>query len=618
MLTSASRQTLCVSTVCADKSVCRQYFAACNAPWRSLKSEFNWPAFSSFGMVRSRSSLLNPSVVAASVDDMNASLLQTYQPKKNDTLICTSLTAPSVEEMLQEAREAKTAGADIVELRIDFLDAFHPREDLPRLLRESDMPAIVTFRPKWEGGNYEGDETARLEALSMATELGAAYVDVELKAAKQFFDVRQGPASEGSLLPNKTKIILSSHDFESTSEEEDLKDLVQRARKAGADIVKFATTATNITDAMRVLRVLKDSVSKGIPTIALAMREKGQITRILAPKYGGFLTFGALSPDRASAPGQPTLGQLRDLFRISQQTKDTKIFGIVGNPVSHSRSPVIHNAALREINFDGVYVPLLVDNMAEFMSSIELEKDWSGLSVTIPHKEEALRCASSSDDIAAKIGAANTLVRQTDGVSFRAYNTDWSAAISAIERGLGGTGFEQDAERSPLRGKAVIVIGAGGAGRALAFGAAARGAKSVIISNRTVDKAKVLASSLNKCFEGASSIASGVSLEDVANGVVFGDVLVNTTSVGMHPDEESSPVPQETLKNYQLVFDAVYTPLETKLLQDAANTGCTIVTGEKMFVGQAADQFRLFTQSEAPVQLMTEIVLESLGYSKSS
>lgn len=240
--------------------------------------------------------------------------------------------------------------------------------------------------------------------------------------------------------------------------------------------------------------------------------------------------------------------------------------------------------------------------MPAFLASLP-GADWAGLSVTIPHKGAALAGAQDADPVAAHIGAANTLVRQPDG-TLKAYNTDWSAAIGAIERGLGGSGEidASTASASPVQGKTVVVIGAGGAGRALAFGAASRGA-SVIIANRTADKAEELAKALG-------GGARGVGLDALESGGASGDVLVNTTSVGMHPNVEDSPVPASALAGYELVFDAVYTPRETRLLRDAKAAGCAVVTGDEMFVGQAAQQFKLFTGLEAPVELMRRIVLE--------
>lgn len=519
--------------------------------------------------------------------------------------LCTSLTAPTVAGMLEEAHEAVAAGATIVELRIDFLKRFEPEADLQQLIAECPLPAIVTYRPSWEGGQYTGSEPLRLAALKFAALLGAPYIDVELKAAPFFF-------AAGAEVPVTTKIILSSHDYEKTPPTEELEALVKRAMDAGADIVKFATMANDITDAQRVLDVLARAP---VPTIALAMGERGLISRLLAPKYGGFLTFGALSPERASAPGQPTLRELVSLYHLPSQSASTKLFGIVGNPVGHSRSPAIHNAAMRRLGYNGVYVPLLVDDVPSFLAAFS-DPDWAGFSVTIPHKEAALAGADEVDPVAQQIGAVNTLVRQPGG-RLRGNNTDWSAAVAAIERGLDPSYSPSTSATSgdgggasPLRSKRVVIVGAGGAGRALAFGTAARGAK-VTVANRSVVRAEELAAALAAQAPGAG--ARACSLEALESGAVVGDVLVNTTSVGMHPNEDATPVPAAELGSYQLVFDAVYTPLHTRLLREAAAVGCRVVTGDAMFVGQAADQFRLFTGLEPPVELMTQVLRDSLS-----
>ena len=516
-----------------------------------------------------------------------------FEETKKSTLLCSSLTAPSVHGMIEEAKEAHMAGADVVELRIDFLQEFRPEQDLEVLLREIELPCIVTYRPSWEGGQYTGEDAPRLAALKLAMELGAAYVDVEFLIAPVFMAAIQ--SADGKTY--STKVIVSSHDYESTACSEDLKKLIQAIRMVGADVVKFATTGTDISDGSRVLQVVREASRDG-PVIGLCMGERGQSTRILAPKYGGYLTFGALSPERQSAPGQPTIHQLKNLYRLDTQSERTKVLGIVGNPVGHSKSPAIHNGALIQSGLDYVYIPLLVDDFGRFFESLP-DDDWVGLSVTIPHKTAALEAAETADEVAQRIAAANTLVRQDDG-GFKAYNTDWLAAISSIEQAMIEHGMQVD-DCSPLKGKTVVVIGAGGAGRALAFGASTKGAH-VVIANRTADKAIELAGQLNPK-------GTGVSLNDLKNGSVAGDVLVNTTSVGMQPHDDESPVPKEVTSTFSVVFDAVYTPLHTKLLRDAAESGAVVVTGEKMFVGQAAEQYRLFTGHEPDMHLMTDIVL---------
>ena len=201
-----------------------------------------------------------------------------------------------------------------------------------------------------------------------------------------------------------------------------------------------------------------------------------------------------------------------------------------------------------------------------------------------------LRC-TQVDSLAQGIGAVNTLVRNADG-SLSGFNTDCTAALDAIEKGMG----------KPLAGLTVVVVGAGGAGRAIAFGAAHRGAR-VLIANRNDERAESLASTVG---------GTAVAWSELQSGAVRGDILANTTSLGMHPDVDSTPVPAAALKNFQLVFDAVYNPLETKLLREARGSGATTVDGLQMFIGQAAEQFRLFTGNEAPVELMRSTVLASL------
>ncbi|KAJ9514015.1 hypothetical protein QJQ45_021098, partial [Haematococcus lacustris] len=423
--------------------------------------------------------------------------------------ICVSVTATTVESFIHEIEEVERAGADIVELRLDFIKDFDTERDLARIMASCSRPYIVTFRPQWEGGQYTGPEPPRLATLKLAALRGAPHVDVEFKAAPLFF------ASRGEV-PVSCKVILSSHNFAATPSGPQLQQLAADMHAAGADIVKIATMAQDISDTATVLALLDNPP---VPTIALAMGERGLLTRILAAKYGAYLTFAALAPGRESAPGQPNLQQLRQLFNFQAQQRSTKLFGIIGNPVSHSRSPLIHNTAFQHCGFDGVYVPLLVDDLPRFLAAFEHHTDFQGFSVTIPHKvagvagfagsagralqlEAALKACQEVDPVAAQIGAVNTLVRLPSG-GFKGYNTDWLAAIEAIEQQLAAgspphpeqphqpppsssapssplpgspppspSSSSSSAAASPLQHKTVLVLGAGGAGRALAFGAA--------------------------------------------------------------------------------------------------------------------------------------------------
>jgi len=420
--------------------------------------------------------------------------------------------------------------------------------------------------------------------LGAAAAAGAAYVDIELLAADKFFalGVKQRAPS--------TQFIVSSHDYETTLSAQQLADTLDRMWKVGADVAKIANTATDIADVARMVAL---PATQPGPVIALSMSERGQLSRILAPKFGSMLTFGALRKGAESAPGQPTLEALAGLYRLKEQDADTPVLGVIGNPIAHSKSPALHNAALAAAGERGCYLPLLVDSLPGFLAAFDRD-DFTGFSVTIPHKEAALQACAEVDPVAASIGAVNTLVRLPGG-GFKGYNTDWEAAVDAIEMGLGGAGT--------LSGRSIVVLGAGGAARALVFGALARGASSVTVANRTLSRAQALAESAG---------VQACAMEEIVKGSLKADVLINTTAVGMHPNEDDTPVPAEALSGYACVFDAIYTPLETRLLREAKAAGAVPVSGLEMFVGQAAAQFTLFTGKEAPVDLMREAVLSSL------
>ena len=282
---------------------------------------------------------------------------------------------------------------------------------------------------------------------------------------------------------------------------------------------------------------------------------------------------------------------------------DTRVYGLLGNPVAQSKGAQLHNAAYEATGVDAVYVPFLCDSPADFLESVEADASFAGFSVTIPHKQAAMECCAELDPLAERIGAVNTLVRRADG-TFKGYNTDSSAAVGAIEVALGGAA-------DVLEGRPMVVIGAGGAGRALAAGAMAKGARVVIV-NRTQDKAEMLAASLGDGAEAAPMevLASGELLRSLGAGAV----LANTTSVGMVPDVDATPVPREALAGAGVAaaFDAVYNPMKTRLLQDAEAEGAVAVSGVEMFVGQAAEQFLLFTGEEPPVELMRKVVVDAL------
>ena len=253
-------------------------------------------------------------------------------------------------------------------------------------------------------------------------------------------------------------------------------------------------------------------------------------------------------------------------------------------------SPAIHNAAFIEKGLNNVYVPLKISNIGAFMKECR-KIDFQGFSVTIPHKESILPFLDDIDHTAGKIGAINTIVNQNGKLI--GYNTDCMAAVIGLECSLKET-------NETLNNKTISIIGAGGAARAIAFGLKEKGC-DITIFNRTIERAEKLSNEVKCEFR---------KLEEIHK--LDSDILINTTSIGMFPDVEQTPVPKNILKEGMIVFDAVYNPIETRLLRDAKERGCQTINGLSMFINQAAEQFRLWTNIDPPVELMTSVVKEML------
>jgi shikimate dehydrogenase len=254
----------------------------------------------------------------------------------------------------------------------------------------------------------------------------------------------------------------------------------------------------------------------------------------------------------------------------------------------------MHNAALAALDLDGVFLPFRVDgDPAAFAREIAPKLGVRGLSVTIPHKETVIAAAAEIDPLARQIGAVNTLVARGGG--WFATNTDAHAAARSFEEAAGGEGA--------LKGKTVLVLGAGGAARAVAFGIKARGAE-VWLHNRTESRAEKLAQDVG---------ARVVKREKISRQPEALLGVINTTSVGMHPNVDAAPLAAAEIPQGSLVFDTVYNPLRTKLLELAEGRGCRTLNGLKMFVRQGAEQFRLFTGRRAPVEVMEQVVLQALA-----
>ncbi|MCK5113234.1 MAG: shikimate dehydrogenase [Phycisphaerae bacterium] len=498
-------------------------------------------------------------------------------------LIC-PLTAPTVEQMRSDMLCAAESGADTIEVRLDLLDSIPDDAQLHVLLTDSPVDVIATARASREGGKFpQCDEAARLDLLKRAAKFDSvAFVDVELDVPREDW-----PAAP-------EKIILSHHNFVRVPE--NLHEVIAQMEASEAAVNKIAFAAAGPEDALLAADII---CSCKKPTLALAMGEAGVVSRILARKFGAFGTFASLQSGCESAPGQPTLDEMRNLYRWNSQDESTQVFGVIGCPVGHSMSPMIHNTAFDKVGFNGVYVPLLIqpghENFARFMQGI-VERphlNFRGFSVTIPHKHNALEFVTpeNCDELPRTIGAVNTITVDSAG-KFRGDNTDYAGAIDALCD-------KMKIAREDLASRRVALLGAGGASRALAAALSFYGAE-VTIYNRTLLRAETLAAEFG-CV--AKPLNDAVATD--------AEILINCTAIGMHPNVDDAPV-CELSDSLEVVFDTVYNPLETKLLAMAAAKKCLTVSGLDMFVNQAAGQFELWTEIPAPLDVMRKVVLEQL------
>jgi 3-dehydroquinate dehydratase/shikimate dehydrogenase len=537
------------------------------------------------------------------------------------SLLCVPIPVEAEDEIptvLERARRARVLGARLVEWRCDGLasraDAAASAAAIARLVRESPLPSIVTIRSASEGGTCALEESARLALLARVARAA------EPADAPRMIDVEHAAIADGAgndmarallaaaLIPRAedapaTKVVASAHDFAGRPV-----DLLRRVAAMQADplvsVVKLAWMARSIRDNLEAFDLL---ATRTKPTIALLMGEFGLMSRVLAPKFGGFLTFAADAEGTGTAPGQPTLRDLRDTYRFGAVGPATRVYGVVGWPVAHSRSPAYHNARFGEFQHDGVYLPLPVPPEWEhFKASIGAlvdhdRLDFAGASVTIPHKEHLVRFVrergGTVDADAAWLGAANTLVVRPHGTPdaerLLATNTDMPAAVEVLAAALATRG-------TTIAGARIAVVGAGGVARAVAGGLALAGA-TVVVVNRDHARAEKLAAALSgrevARADGRAHATKVVAGRADALACGCFHAFVNCTPVGMQggPDPTGSPLPDDVhLDDSVVVMDTVYAPRDTPLVREARARGAVTIDGEAMFLRQAELQSELF------------------------
>jgi 3-dehydroquinate dehydratase / shikimate dehydrogenase len=475
---------------------------------------------------------------------------------------CTSICFDSVEEMLNKINECSDQ-SDFLEIRLDKISIENNYNDLPyeKFIRASKGKKLVlTNRNKKDGGFFEGNDKQRLSILADAAEYKFDLADIELNTnKKQLIEFIRNK--------RKKKIILSYHNFKNTPD--NLEKIYLMMKEFNPDVIKICTYAKDINDNLKIF-----DLQRKIPTeqkrVIHAMGEKGEISRIIGGLKYNYFTFTAPGENLESAPGQLTIQKFKDIYKVERIGKDFKIFGLAGNPVRQSKGIIIHNHALNELKIKGIYLNFLIDDFGKFINGYFDLID--GLSITIPFKEKALQYVDFPDEKAGRIGAVNTIIKKNNRLY--GYNTDYFGIKKSLE------GFNTE-------NKTIVLLGAGGGARS-ALAVLKENQNNIIIINRTIDKAKKLSNEFNCEFGG---------YEDLSK-IKF-DLLINSTPVGMNTNPDNSPVDKKYLKNCT-VFDMVYNPVKTKLLIEAENNGCKVISGLKMFLYQAEEQFRLFTGKKYP------------------
>ena len=515
------------------------------------------------------------------------------------TYLATPISAKDLKSCKEQITKACAAGAEMLELRTDYIEGLNSDKlaELIAAAKQTALPIIATCRDPKEGGQNSLPSNICAEILAEAIKLGADFIDCEYENYKK--NDFSKPIKKALSDSGKTQLIISAHNFKSRFE--NLSLIYEQIFTLCPDaIAKTAYRANHINDCFEAFDILK---KHGKKTIAICMGEAGVISRIIAKKLLAFLTFASIENDAATAPGQLTIEKMKKLYRYDAVNGETELFGVIADPVAHSIGPAVHNACFEAEKMNRVYLPLLVAGgnceFNEFLDNIVLRPylDFKGFSVTIPHKTNALEYAKERGEyiepLAVKIGAANTLII---GLNERisVFNTDYAGSMGALTAAMGIT-------RKQLHNKTAAVIGAGGAARAIIAGLADVGAK-VTIYNRTISRAHNLALEFG---------CRSAGLDEIEN--LDAEIIINCTSIGMYPKIDVSPVPIECIKPSMIVFDTVYTPMETLLLKQAKHVGAGVINGVEMFIGQAAEQFKLFTRQDCPMETLRRATLEAPG-----
>jgi 3-dehydroquinate dehydratase/shikimate dehydrogenase len=489
--------------------------------------------------------------------------------------VCVAVVGEDASKIIDRA-ESLVRDNPFLEFRLDYLS--NPVAGLAKLKQFLDLhpeaTVIATCRRAVNGGKFKGSAAAQLDILTKAAGTGFQLVDIELQTAEI---LKSGELAE---LKDRVGVILSYHDFKATRK---LEETFTEMKRYPADFYKVVSTATTLYDNVQMMKFLQ-AHSAQHEMVGLCMGEQGIISRVLGVRAGSVFTFAAATRGEETAPGQVTASELRDTYRIGMVDAATQVYGVAGDPIAHSMSPTMMNAAFRRETVNAVYLALHAKSMKDLLECLP-DIPIRGLSITMPYKQDIVEVLSNSDPLTRQIGACNTVVRSQDGKLY-GFNTDVAGVLVPLE------------QRLTLQGAKILLVGAGGVARAAAFGLKNKGAEVFIVS-RTAAKAQALA---------RQAKAKYMKRADVAKSSF--DVIINATPVGMGGNRQS-PLEDKEL-NTKFLFDLVYVPAETKLMKMARAKNIQVIPGLEMFVQQGARQFEIWSGKPAPVAEMSFVVSKVL------
>ncbi|HEY4930192.1 MAG TPA: shikimate dehydrogenase [Terriglobales bacterium] len=489
--------------------------------------------------------------------------------------VCVAVVGEDASNIIERA-ESLVRDNPFMEFRLDYLA--QPAVALPKLKHFLDLhpeaTVIATCRRVVNGGKFKGSAAAQLDILTKAAVTGFQLVDIELQSAEI---LKSGELAE---LKDRVGVILSFHDFKATKR---LEETFAAMKQYPADFYKVVSTATSLYDNVQMMKFLQ-AHSAQHEMVGLCMGEQGIISRVLGVRAGSVFTFAAATRGEETAPGQVTASELRDTYRIEMVDAATQVYGVAGDPVAHSMSPIMMNSAFRRETVNAVFLALHAKTMKDLMACVS-DIPIRGLSITMPYKQDIVGSLSNSDALTKQVGACNTVVRSQDAKLY-GFNTDVAGVVVPLE------------QRMTLQGAKILVVGAGGVARAAVFGLKNKGAE-VFIVNRTPEKGQALAKQTKAKFLKRTDLAK-----------MSFDVIINATPLGMGSNRQS-PLEDKEL-NAKFLFDLVYVPAETKLMKMARAKNIQVIPGLEMFVQQGARQFEIWSGKPAPVAEMSFVVSKAL------